>query len=317
MPRSSQGRTPQDIGAPMTPEEHARAAELHGRLAANPDLELSATDKALLAKMKKCNFTFKGYTYYFDWLKAGLNPEAGAWCAFTATFVATLFLALATGWYQAAATHDLSLSGPMVMGSIVAMICVIGTFCLCTPELNLATHLAKFALDEERFGKNLFVHLAHIAGGFAGYFIGYFIVHLVFSDFPGAYEQATAYLVAPYSVGRGIVTEIIFGSILVLGTLALLIVVPKALIGKGISDKTGSLIICLAEGVLVFLTSAATWNVTGGFLNPIRWLAAATMNGSYSFAVADSWWIFPVGSLAFTVIGYLLFVIFNKLLGRG
>lgn len=286
-----------------------------------------AQDYEALQKKAKC---WKGLGIRgpdFSLIQQQLAPGAGGWCAFLSTFVCTMIVAILTGWTVASIARegqaDINyLAGPTIWGIASLLACLVGTFCMCPPEINIFTHLARLFFDAERFNKNLGMHFGHILGN-VGWFVGYVIVWVMFEDFPGAYEAATAYVHAPYNIGRAFLTEALLTFVLCLGALAITIIVPYWMIERqkikeeeGLSLKTTRLVCCMVDALLLTGCTFAGWNVTGSALNLFRWLAAAVMNGGFSYEVAASWWIYPVAGLVGCVVASLLFWIFLQLSGQ-
>ena len=306
------------------------AEELHELAALQEVLDskgpLSDADAAKYkALMKKggCGLRLGLGNLDFSYIQKQLSPSAGGWCAFISSLLACMMLAVVCGWTVAAAETAGSeefnmILGPLAWGTATAVILLIATFSMCPPELNFWIHLCKFFFDKERVGDNLGFHVGHFFGGIAGWFLGYVIVWLVFENNSGSYEEAVAYVRFDFSVGRAIITETLFTFILCLGSLAITIIVPYWAVDRKskshLSKHTARLLGCLAEGVLIFTCSIATWNVTGAGLNLFRWLAAATMNGGWSYAVASSWWVYLVSGCG-ALAACLLFWAFYSLTG--
>jgi len=258
----------------------------------------------------------------FSLIQSQLSIGSGGYCAFLSTFICTMIVALLTGWAVANMHQDghddlNNLIGPSIWGIASLLACLLGTFCLCPPEINIYVHLCKLFFDSERFNKNLGMHLGHILGN-AGWFVGYVIVWVVFEDYPGSYEAATAYVHAPYNIGRALLTEGLLTFVICLGALALSIVVPHWMAEKHDIKNAGAsrLICCLIDALIFTGCTFAAWNVTGSAFNFFRWLAAAVMNNSFNYQVASSWWIYCVAGLAGCVVASIVFWAFTQLTSK-
>lgn len=136
-----------------------------------------------------------------------------------------------------------------------------------------------------------------ILGQLGGWFCGALLLLLILSG--ADLDRVVPQLGAGYTVGAGVVVELVA----VFFNTLVFVQVMHGYYEKKVSVVTAALVFGLAFAAL----QLATFTISGGALNILRWLSTASL--AHEFGA--EWWIYPVGNVAGMLLAVLVQAVLN------